>query len=143
MNFFFLIVQGSGRQLFLLRSQVQLKMPVLSSLLILGAIVLPHLRFFISELLFYTTNIPPWFFRQMKVSTSSKIYPSYFGCLRMPGASLSHFTASATVSIFLPPGIFYLALFFQHFGALMTQMRAGSPHPGLLCVCFHIVLDSG
>ena len=34
--------------------------------------------FYVSRLLFHATDIPLWFLRPVKVSTSSELYPGYF-----------------------------------------------------------------
>ena len=84
---------------------------------------------FISRLLFHVTGTPPWLLRPVMASTSSELYPDYFHF--QPFRYL--LTASATVlsGRFLPTGVFYLTLLHRHFWhVFVTQMRAGTPHPG-------------
>ena len=83
-------------------------------------VVLPHWRLLLRRLFFLATSTPSWLLRP-------DLHQLYF-CQAFP----SHFTASAMVlsGRFLPTGIFYLALLPHSLTHFVTQMRAGTPHPG-------------
>ena len=89
--------------------------------------------FYISGLLFLATGTPPWLLRPVKASTSSELYPGYFQLLYFCQAFPSqfyrgHYSFEWEFFIhrrFLPyaPSPTFLARF-------VTQVRAGTPHPG-------------
>ena len=91
--------------------------------------------FYVSGLLFLATGTPPWLLRPVKASTSSELYPGYFWLLYFCQVFSSHFYrerygfewAFFTHRRFLP---YAPSPTFWH--VFVTQMRAGTPHPGCL-----------
>ena len=94
----------------------------------------PHwTSFFVSGLLFLTTSIPPWLLRSLKASTSSELCPGYFQLLYFCQAFPSHFYRERygfVWAFFYPQTFFTLRSFPTFLTRFVTQMRAGTPHPG-------------
>ena len=99
-------------------------------------VVFPHWRFFIFRLLFVAISTPHWLHRPVKASTSSELYLDYFWyficfcqaflslvCLILP------WVLWFWVSVF-DPQAFLSRTPFPHLGAFVTEMKAGTPHPG-------------
>ena len=90
--------------------------------------------FYISRLLFLATGTSPQLLRPREGSTlvlSSTL--ATFSCFTFARLFRHSFTASATVlsGRFLPASVFYLTLLHRNFWhVFVTQMRAGTPHPG-------------
>ena len=87
--------------------------------------------FYVSGLLFLATGTPPWLLRPVKASTSSELYPGYFRLLYFCQAFPSQFYRERYGFEWAFFTVFYLTLLHRHFWhVLVTQIRAGTPHPG-------------
>ena len=90
--------------------------------------------FYISRLLFLATGTSPQLLRPREgppLVLSSTL--ATFSCFTFARLLRHSFTASATVlsGRFLPASVFYLTLLHRNFWhVFVTQMRAGTPHPG-------------
>ena len=95
-------------------------------------VVFSHIGgFYVSSLLFHTTDTPPQLLRTVKVSTSSELYPGYFRLLYFCQDFPSQFYRQRYDFewTFFTHGRFYASspIFLEYF---VTQMRAGTSHAG-------------
>ena len=85
--------------------------------------------FYVSGQLFHPTGTPPWLLRPVKTSTSSELYPGFFGCFTFTFSFLPR-ALRFWAGIFYPQTFFTLHSFPTFLTRFVTQVRAGTPHPG-------------